>query len=480
MKNGLFGMFITGKTEGAKLARLLFVSLLYLSFLFPPLPPGLSEEARRALVVFGYSATLWIFNIINPSLVAMLSMISLPALGIISYSEALVGFSNTTVWLLVGVFLISAAIQKSNLDKRIALSILRIAGGNARFTLFGIVLMTLILVIILPTSIGRAAVVTPICLGLVRALKLKPGSNFGKGIFLAFSFTSVIASIAVITGAIVTIYAADIFSQLFNVHWSYLRWMQVMLPVALCSSLIVWLSIIVVFPPEFKTVPGGIAYIRDSINELGRFKADEVKMMLYLVALITLWVTEPLTGLSLSYSCLIIALLLALPKIGVIEWKSAIASISWNTVLMLGSILSIALAITNTGAIVWVADFVFSKIAVSNYHIYVFALAIFTILMRLGFPNNFTIVAIILPVAFSIANTLGINPTWLGMLIVCMSTLGVFLPSQAVTHLTTYSSGYYQIADMRKSGLVVGIGCFTLYFVFAYVYWPLVGLSPLL
>ncbi len=98
-----------------------------------------------------------------------------------------------------------------------------------------------------------------------------------------------IASIAVITGAIVTICAADIFSQLFNVHWSYLRWMQVMLPVALCSSLIVWLSIIVVFPPEFKTVPGGIAYIRDSINELGRCKADEVKMMLYLVALITLW-----------------------------------------------------------------------------------------------------------------------------------------------------------------------------------------------
>ncbi len=58
-------------------------------------------------------------------------------------------------------------------------------------------------------------------------------------------------------------------------------------------------------------------------------------------------VTEPLTGLSLSYSCLIIALLLALPKIGVIEWKSAIASISWSTVRMLGSILSIALAITN-------------------------------------------------------------------------------------------------------------------------------------
>ncbi len=130
-------MFITGKTEGAKLARLLFVSMLYLSFLFPPLPPGLSEEARRALVVFGYSATLWIFNVINPSLVAMLSHDHLPALGIISYSEALVGFSNTTVWLLVGVLLISAAIQKSNLDKRIALSILRIAGGNARFTLFG-------------------------------------------------------------------------------------------------------------------------------------------------------------------------------------------------------------------------------------------------------------------------------------------------------------------------------------------------------
>ncbi len=49
--------------------------------------------------------------------------------------------------------------------------------------------MTLILVIILPTSIGRAAVVTPIAWAGA-GLKLKPGSNFGKGIFLAFSFTS--------------------------------------------------------------------------------------------------------------------------------------------------------------------------------------------------------------------------------------------------------------------------------------------------
>lgn len=480
MKTRALRYVIERKSNGAKLTLLVFIVLVFGSTLLLPLPEGLSEEARRALVVFGFSATLWIVNIINPALVAMLSLISLPALGIMDYEESLLRFGNSTVWLLVGVFMISAAIQESNLDKRIALSILRVARGNARLTLLSIATVTLVLVVLLPTSIGRAAVMTPICLGLVRALNLKPGSNFGKGLFLVFSFISVIASVAVITGALVTIYAADIFSKLFGVHWTYLRWLQVMMPGALISAIIVWVTVIRVFPPEFTTVPGGKDYITTAIKDLGQMSLPEFKMSFYVVTLITLWVTEQYTGLSLSYSCLLIALVLTVPGLGVIKWKSAVAAVPWNTVLLLGSILSIAFCVTDTGAIAWVADYLFSKMGQSTYHVYVILLALLTVLIRLGFPNNFTIVAILLPVAFSIAHTLQINPTWLGMVVVCMSTLGVFLPSQAVTHLTTFSSGYYESGDMRRSGLLIGIFCFISYFILAYGYWPLIGLSPLL
>ena len=468
----------SARDQRKSLVRVGAVALVAVVLLLLPKPGDLSEEARRALVVFGCAAALWILDAIPPALTAMLAMVTLPALGVIEFSESLNGFANRSVWLLVGVLFISVAIQKSNFDRRLALSFLRLARGNSRMMLLAAVMATLVLIVILPTSVGRAAVVTPIFIGLVRALGLKPGSNLGKSLFLAFSFISVSASVAVITGALATIYAANIFSELLNFQWTYLGWLKVMMPGAFLIAFMIWLVLVLIFPPEFRTVPGGVAYIESEIDKLGKMKPPEIRMAVMLVVLITLWLTERRTGLSISYSCLIVALVATLPVVGVVEWKDAVKAVSWNTVVLLGSVLSIAHALSVTDAFEWVSVQIFGSITTPRVTVVALMIVLLVIVMRLGFPNAFTVIAVLLPITFTVANRVGVNPVWLGMLVTGVSTLGFILPTQAVTHLTTYSSGYYSVRDMQRAGLLVTVGSVAGYFLIAYLYWPLVGLPP--
>ncbi len=465
------------KSKEYKSLKFLLVTVFYLLFLLMPLPQGLSESARRSLVVFAYAASLWMLGALPPTLTALLSMISLPMLGVLSIEDTLAGFGNQTVWLLFGILLISVAIQESRLDKRIALSLLRLAHGNSRLIVIMIGMVALVLTFIMPTSVGRAALMTPICMGLVNALGLKPGSNLGKSIFLVFSFTSLLASAGVITGAIVTIYAANIFQDSLGITWTYLRWLVFMLPGALIAAFVSWVTLLLVFPPEYKTVPGGVQYIDEQLKDLGKIQAIEFRMAIIMIVLIILWITGSSLGISIGYACLIMAIVTVLPGIGIIGWSKANKLISWNSILLLGAVLGIAKGLSNTGVFKWVSGALFFNLSYTSSIVVVLLIVLLVVVMRLGFPNSFTVIAILLPIVFTIASEAQINPVWIGLLTINTSSLGVFLPSQAITHMTTFSSGYYQIKDMQRSGSIIAVVSIVFYLAIAYLYWPLLGIS---
>ena len=146
----------------------LFVSLMILGIIIVlPTPEGLTIAGHRMLGLLVFSVILWMTECTSyPVSAAIIITLMVLLLGfapdiaqldkLIGTSKALTmslgGFSNTA-WALVGAALvISIAMMKTGLDKRIALSILSLVGAKTNRILIGIILTGCILNFLVPVS----------------------------------------------------------------------------------------------------------------------------------------------------------------------------------------------------------------------------------------------------------------------------------------------------------------------------------------
>ena len=173
--------------------------------------------------------------------------------------------------------------------------------------------------------------------------------------------------------------------------------------------------------------------------------------------MITLWIFGDYINISVSQSCLLIALATMLPGIEIISWKKGIQSVNWSVILLLGSSLALVEALTETQAINWLTENIFSILKGFSPSLIGIIITLMIVIIRFGFPSLLSMTATTLPLIFTLAFSFDINPVWLGLVGINASVLGIFLPTQALTLMTSYSAGFYTIKDMCRAGFFTAL-----------------------
>lgn len=443
-----------------------------------PLPAGLSLAGLRSLAVLFLAVILWITEIIHPAVTAMLIVALLPLMQIITFEKALAGFADTSIILLISVYILSAAMLKSGLDRRLAFLLLRLSRGYVKANLLMVALTVMAFTFLIPTSTGRAALMVPICTGVVNAMELKPGSNIGKAMFLIIPFTSLIFSSSLMTGSLSIVYATGLFQHITGYSWNYLSWMAMMLPGSLITIFFVWLMLLKVFPPELKELNNGLKYIREQLSRMGPLTMAEKKVALLFLGMLLMWTTSFIHHLPAALIALLAATLTFLPGFNLHSWKEVVLKIDWGTVILFGGSLSLALGLTETGAMSWLAAITFYNIKTGNLAVLGLMVMLISVIIRLGFNSVLAATTVILPMVLTLATRLGLNPIWLGMIGVVGSDLCMFLPTQSPSLLATYGTGFYSIRDTLKAGSLATFFLVGVTLIMAWLYWPLLGITP--
>src|SRR5215217_6623643 len=86
--------------------------------------------------------TWWISEALPMAVVALLPLILFPLLKISKLEEAAVPYAHPVIFLFLGGFMLGLAIEKWNLHRRIALSIVRITGTSGDRIVLGFILAT--------------------------------------------------------------------------------------------------------------------------------------------------------------------------------------------------------------------------------------------------------------------------------------------------------------------------------------------------
>ncbi len=175
------------KTAGAKRVPLLITFLVGAILWFLPPPQGVDLRAWHLLAIFVATIVGIIAKPLPMGAVAFTGMVATVLTGTLGIGEALSGFANRTIWLIVVAFLIARGLIKTGLSKRIAYGFVALLGRRTLGLGYGLVATDLVLAPAIPSNTARAGgVVFPILLSLARAYNSRPddGTSGKMGAFL--------------------------------------------------------------------------------------------------------------------------------------------------------------------------------------------------------------------------------------------------------------------------------------------------------
>jgi len=289
----------------------------------------------------------------------------------------------------------------------------------------------------------------------------------GRMLMLALGVLNPLASSALLTGGLASITAAALLGG-----FSWLRWfalMSVPYYALLFGGAFLLRCLVGPFEPARHAQP----------QEQARqpFSAVEMKTLLVLAATLALWLTDHFHHLSPAIPALSGAAVLLTPRLGVLSWQAFESKLSWGIILSIGAALSLAAAMTASGAADFVSRSVVSHLAglANEPMLLIIGLVAAVALIHLAITNLAACIALLIPFAATIAERAALNPIVCGLIVTIVVDAVILYPIQTATNLLAYETGYYGAADVRRLG--IGMLLLTMIVIFLTIpYWNMLGL----
>ncbi|NDW18008.1 SLC13 family permease [Dysgonomonas sp. 216] len=126
---------------------------------------NLLTDTNITLIILVVSAFFFMQGKVRSDLVAVCSLLALTLTGILTPTEALAGFSNSVVIMMVGLFVVGGGIFRTGLAKMISSKILALA-GNSENKLFILVMLVTASIGAFVSNTGTVAVMLPIIVSM--------------------------------------------------------------------------------------------------------------------------------------------------------------------------------------------------------------------------------------------------------------------------------------------------------------------------
>lgn len=146
------------------------------------------------LIILAITATLFAVGKIRSDLVALSALIALLLFGILTPEEALSGFSNSVVIMMVGLFVVGGAVLQTGLAKMISGKIMRMA-GNSETKLFLLVVLVTSFIGAFVSNTGTVALMLPI----VVSMAASAGTNVSR-LLMPLAFASSLGGMLTLIG----------------------------------------------------------------------------------------------------------------------------------------------------------------------------------------------------------------------------------------------------------------------------------------
>ncbi len=447
---------------------------------FLPCPEGVTLEAWHLLAIFVGTIIGIILEPLPMGAIAIFGITAVTLTHTLTLPEALSGFSNSIIWLVVIAFFISRGFIKTGLGSRIAYSFMKLLGRRTIGLGYSLIATDLVLAPAIPSITARAgAVLYPIVRSAAEAFGSRPGDGterrIGSFLILNSFYGNLITSAMFLTAMAANPLSAQMAADR-GIDISWLGWAVAAIVPGLTSLLVVPLVLYKLFPPEIKQTPEAAQMAKDRLKEMGPLKRNEAVMLVTFGLLLFLWIFGGrlhIPSVVAAFAGLTILLLTR-----VLTWKDILAERgAWDTFIWLSTLVMMATYLNKLGLVGWFSGEVGGMFGGIGWLPAFLILSLIYFYSHYFFAGNTAHISSMYAAFLGVALAVGTPPLLAALVLAFFSNL-----FSSMTHYGTgpapvlFGAGYVRLSDWWKLGLAISVVNISIWLVIGGLWWKVLDL----
>ncbi|MBD1391353.1 DASS family sodium-coupled anion symporter [Neiella sp. HB171785] len=455
------------KTTGNYWGLWLGGACLLITILVPPPTPELSTTAWLTTGLAIMMAVWWVTETVPVAVTALVPLTAAPLLNILPIKAVASLYTHPLIFLFLGGFLLSLAMEKCNLHRRIALATMTVVGANPRMQVGGLMLVTAFLSMWMSNT-ATAVMMLPIALSVIELLKVDHDvSELSPALLLGIAYSASIGGVATLIGTPPNALLAAYLSDTYQIEIGFGQWMLFALPMCCLMLLAAW----------YWLTRSGLegsgsaqthALFQQQLQQLGPLHRHEKRVLIIFVGAATGWILRvPLaqwTGLPISDTTIAMVaatLLFIIPSSKktangqaerLLDWPTT-QKLPWGVLLLFGGGLALAGMIKSSG----LAQFIGASIGqAGSGQLWLLILVVTAAIVFLTeVTSNTATTAGFLPLLGPVAVSLGYAPQSIVIPAALAASCAFMMPVATPPNAIVFASGELRIKQMALKGLML-------------------------
>ena len=479
-----------GRAKAQNIGLVLGLAALVSTLVIDP-PAGISPAAWAVAGTMVLMAIWWATEALPFAATALVPLALLPPLGAASASSLAAGYGNTTLFLILGGFLLGLAMERCNLHRRIAYAIVARAGGQAQALVLGMMCATGFVsmwvqntsttLMMLPVAVSIAAIVAP-----DTAAGDRNARNFATAIVLCVAYAATIGGLGTLVGTATNALVVGFMQQNYGETISFAQWLVFGIPTVVLLMPIAWLVLVKIsFPFSLGSQTIARDRLIDARAALGPMSTAERRVTTVFVVTALAWITGPLLrqipGLA-EFNDTTIALLAGLflflipngtKEGGALLTGPDLRRVPWDVLLLFGGGLALAEAIQGSGLSAVLGE---ALAGIGAWPLVALVASMVALLVLwTEFNSNVATAATFMPILAAIATVSDYPVLQLVAPAALAASCGFMLPVGTPPNAIVFGTGRLSMQDMMRAGWRVNLAAIVVVTAVSMIVIPLIA-----
>lgn len=417
---------------------------------------GLAWPAAATVGVTALVVTWWITEALPIPVTSIAPFALLPLFGVLEHKAAASSIGNHLIVLMMGAFMLSRAVEKSGVHRRLALHMVRAFGGhNPARVIFGFMAASALLSMWISNT-ATMLMLLPIALAVC---EVSDNRRFATALLLGIAYAASIGGIGTPIGTPPNVIFMAVYQEQFGAPQHFLSWMQVGVPVVLVGAPLaaLWLTRGLHVDEQFH------------LPQVGAWRTAERRVLAVFALVVLAWVFRKapfggwtgLLGVSqVGDSTIALGGVLAMCVIPdgrggrLLDWQTA-GSIPWGLLLLFAGGICLAKGYQASGLSAIMGE---GLSALADWPVFAMILALcLGVTFLTEITSNTATTTLLMPVLALAGVAAGIDARLLMIPAAISASCAFMLPVATAPNAIAYGTNKVSIRTMSREGLALNL-----------------------
>ncbi|HTS76306.1 MAG TPA: DASS family sodium-coupled anion symporter [Bryobacteraceae bacterium] len=457
---------------------LLLLVAIYLIVVYAiPRPAAVKPEGWRLAGIFFATVAGLIAQPLSGGAIVLIGVTLSAVLGGLTIEQALAGYADKSVWLVMAAIMISRGLVNCGLGRRIALFFVHLFGRSSLGVSYALSLSDMLLAGMIPSNSARSGgIIMPIARSIAELYGSKPGAS--AALLGSFLMTAVYQSICVTSAMFYTGQSSNPLAARMAADFGYTvtwtSWLVAAIVPGAVSLAVIPRVVMRLNRPQIVRTPEAAAFATGELKLMGPMKRHERILTGVFIAVCGLWASSSWTHIDITVTALAGAMFLIVT--GVLSWEDVKNErTGWDIFIWYGGVIRLSEGLNQAGVTRAFAEGVGKMLSGLGW------MTIFLVALVIYFYAHYAFASIT-------AHLLAMFPPFLAVLLAKGAPVGMMVFAFACfanfsAGLTNYGTtptplffgqGYVSLKEWWRIGFVVSLFNLLIWMTFGFGWWKLI------